>query len=680
MEPNPLQQEVCYLKGVGPAKAKLLARLGIFTVGDLLTCYPRDYRDLSRTTPIATAPFEEKCCIKATVTTAATERRLGGGRTLYTLTAFDGQTTFRVLFFNAKYTAQSLKRGETYLFYGKVGGSMLKRELVSPLVYSVSDGAHFIPVYPLTAGISNKVMNTLVANALRLVRRPLPDPLPQAMCLAHNLMSFDAALEGIHFPKSEQEMLAARRRLIFEELLILQIGLRRLKSRSRGVSGLPVSRDCTPEFWQSLPFTPTGAQRRVTDECVTDLLKGVPMNRLVQGDVGSGKTAIAAALCHTVAGNRLQCAVMAPTEILAGQHFKTFQTFLAPFGIRVGLLTGSTKAKEKRQILSDLADGTLQVAIGTHALLEDAVQFQALGLVVTDEQHRFGVAQRSRLAAKGEDPHLLVMSATPIPRTLAMMIYGDLDVSVVNELPPGRQKVETYAVPTSYRPRVYDYIRRFLAEGQQAYVVCPLVEEDEEGKTDLTAATAYREQLAQEFPQHTVGLLHGKLKPKEKEAVMQAFAAGEIHILVATTVIEVGVDVPTANLMVIENAERFGLSQLHQLRGRVGRGAHAAACVLISDAKGEVATKRLQVLKETTDGFRIADEDLKLRGPGDFFGARQHGLPQMKLADLLTDTKELAAASAAAGVVLDMDYALQKPEHQGIAQAVNRLMEQVGQG
>ncbi len=675
-----LSKEICYLKGVGPVKAEKLAKLGIFTVGDLLTCYPREYRDLSHPVPVEIASFEEKCCVKATVTTSAIERRLQGGRTLYTLTAHDGQTSFRVLFFNAKYAAESLKRGQTYLFFGKVGGSLLKREMVSPLVYTLSQGDGLVPVYPLTAGISNKVMNTLVSNAFTALNGSLEEFLPAWMLQTYHLMDRTQAVQTVHFPKNREQMLSARRRLIFEELLILQIGLRYLKHRSRGVSGLTIEKDFTPEFWQSLPFTPTSAQRRVTDECVDDLTKGIPMNRLVQGDVGSGKTAIAAALCHTVAGNRLQCAVMAPTEILAQQHYQSFSKMLAPFGISVGLLTGSAKAKEKRQILEALQNGTLQVAIGTHALLEDAVQFQALGLVVTDEQHRFGVVQRSRLAAKGEDPHLLVMSATPIPRTLAMMIYGDLDVSVVDELPPGRQSIETYAVPTSYRPRVYEYIRKFLNEGQQAYVVCPLVEEDEDGKTDLTAAVEYRQRLQEEFSTYQVGLLHGKMKPKEKEEVMRAFAAGEIHILVATTVIEVGVDVPAANLMVVENAERFGLSQLHQLRGRVGRGNHAAACVLISDAKGEIATKRLQVLKETNDGFRIADEDLKLRGPGDFFGARQHGLPQMKLADLLTDTEELTAASAAAGVLLKQDPALTKQEHRGLAIQVKRLLEQVGQG
>jgi len=675
-----LKKDIMYLKGVGPAKAEKLAKLGITTVADLIGCYPREYRDLSHPIPINAAPFEEKCCVQATIETPARERFLPGGRKMYTLTAHDGQDTFRLVFFNTKYTAQALQQGETYLFYGKVGGGFAKREMVSPQVYRLADAASWSPVYPLTSGLSNKMMTLLVKHAFDGLPEPLAESLPESIRTAYGLMGLDQAVRSVHFPTHHQQMLQARRRLIFEELLILQLALRRLKGRSRGVSSFTVQRDYTPEFWHSLPFAPTAAQRRVTDECFSDLQSGVPMNRLVQGDVGSGKTAVAAALCHSVAKNHLQCAVMAPTEILAQQHYETFTKFLAPFGIRVGLLTGSTKAKEKRQFLAELADGTLQVAIGTHALLEDTVQFQALGLVITDEQHRFGVAQRSRLAAKGQDPHLLVMSATPIPRTLALIIYGDLDVSVVDELPPGRKQVETYAVPTSYRPRVYEYIRRFLHEGQQAYVVCPLVEESEDNPSPLTAAVDYQKQLQREFPHHQVGLLHGKMRPKEKEQVMSQFAAGQIHILVATTVIEVGVDVPAANIMVIENAERFGLSQLHQLRGRVGRGDHAAATVLISDAKGEIATKRLQVLKETNDGFRIADEDLKLRGPGDFFGARQHGLPPMKLADLLTDTKELTAAAAAADTLLRNDPALGKAEHAGIRREVERLMAKVGQG
>ncbi len=670
-----LQKEICYLKGVGPQRAALLAKLGIYTVGDLLEYYPRDYLDLTQTVGVSSAPFEEKCCVKGQVVAPAQERILSGGRRLYTLLAYDGRDTFRVVFFNARYTALSLKRGETYLFYGKVGGSFSQREMTSPQVFPV-EGGGLLPVYPLTAGLTNKNLTALMKNAFSGLPAPLQDWLPSSMVKEYGLLDLHGAVEHIHFPRSLQEATAARKRLIFEELLVLRLGMWRLKGANRGVTQVQILRDFSPEFWSSLPFTPTGAQRRVTEEALADLEKAIPMSRLVQGDVGSGKTAVAAALCHSVAKNRYQCAVMAPTEILATQHFETFSQFLAPFGITVGLLTGSMKTKEKRAVLEGLADGSVQVAVGTHALLEDNVVFQSLGLVVTDEQHRFGVAQRAKLAAKGQDPHLLVMSATPIPRTLAMMIYGDLDVSVLDELPPGRQRVDTYAVPSSYRPRIYEYIRKFLKDGQQAYVVCPLVEEGEE-PSDLVSAEEYQKQLQKVFSRYHVGLLHGKMKPKDKEKVMGEFAAGTIHILVATTVVEVGVDVPNANIMVVENAERFGLSQLHQLRGRVGRGTKAASCVLISDNKGEYNQKRLQVLKSTNDGFKIADEDLKLRGPGDFFGDRQHGLPQLKLADLLTDTRELTLSAEAATRVIRDDPALAKPEHRGLKQAVDRLCKQV---
>ena len=668
-----LQNEITYLKGVGPAKAEKLAKLGIGTVQDLIECYPREYLDLSHPVTVNEAPFDKKCCVRATVQTTAVERFLPGGRKMYTLTACDRTDSFRIVFFNTKYLAENLERGKTYLFYGKMGGGFARREMVSPGVYDLQSAETLVPIYPLTAGITNKVMNTLVKNAFDRLTEPLPETLPASILTAYGLCSLDQAVRGVHFPQDLAQMAAARRRLIFEELLVLQLALRRLKGRSRGIGSFPISRDCTPEFWHSLPFTPTAAQRRVTDECFCDLQSGVPMNRLVQGDVGSGKTAVAAALCHSVAKNRLQCAVMAPTEILAQQHYETFTKFLAPFGIRVGLLTGSAKAKEKRQFLAELADGTVQVAIGTHALLEDNVQFQALGLVVTDEQHRFGVTQRSRLAAKGQNPHLLVMSATPIPRTLAMIIYGDLDVSVIDQLPPGRKPVETYAVTSDYHERIYNYIRKFLQAGKQAYVVCPLVEENEELTTTLTAAQEHQKTLQKQFPEYTVGLLHGKMKPKEKDAVMAGFVKGNIHILVATTVIEVGVDVPNANIMVVENAERFGLSQLHQLRGRVGRGGGQACCILVSDHQGEINRRRLQVLQQTADGFRIADEDLKLRGPGDFFGERQHGLPQIKLADLLTDTAELRLSATVAGEILQADPFLQRPVHAELCRQVERL-------
>ncbi len=671
-----LNKEICYLKGVGPKRAELLAKLGIYTVKDLLEYYPRDYLDLTETVAVSAASYEEKCCIRARVIEPATERVISGGRKLYTLLAHDGKSALRVVFFNAAYTASSLKKGESYLFYGKVGGTFSLREMVSPQIFEPEKQKGLLPVYGLTAGITNKTLTALVQTAFEGLPAPLRDFLPPKMVKAYNLMDYHTAVATVHFPQNAEKMQTARRRLIFEELLILRLGMWRLKGINRGITQIEVNKDFTPEFWNSLPFIPTNAQRRVTDEAMADMEKKLPMSRLVQGDVGSGKTAVAAALCHSVALNGYQCAVMAPTEILANQHYETFSAFLNPFGITVGLLTGSMKVKEKRNVLEGLANGSIQVAVGTHALLQDTVSFQNLGIVITDEQHRFGVAQRARLSAKGKEPHLLVMSATPIPRTLAMMIYGDLDVSVLDERPMGRKPVDTYAVPSSYRPRVYEYIRKFLREGQQAYVVCPLVEEGEE-PSNLVSAEEYQKQLKTVFPEYSVGLLHGKMKPKEKEKVMGDFAVGKIHILVATTVVEVGVDVPNANIMVVENAERFGLSQLHQLRGRVGRGNAAAACVLVTDAKGEFSRRRMGVLKATNDGFEIADEDLKLRGPGDFFGDRQHGLPQLKLADLLTDTKELHLSAKAASGVLDVDPALSFPQHRGLKLAVETLCHKV---
>lgn len=664
--------DVCYVKGVGPAKQKKLAKLGIFTREDLLTAYPREYLDLSRPLSVASAPFDQKCCVRVTITGQAVERPIPGGRKLFTLWGKDDSANLRILFFNTGYTAQSLKSGETYLLYGKMGGTMTQREMVSPLVYPGSaTGLH--PVYPLTAGISNKMMSNMVKSAMASAQEEWEDPIPLWMQEKFQLPTYRQAVEQVHFPTDEAAMKAARSRLIFEELLILQLGMHHLKNPSRGVSQVNIQRDHTPEFWSSLPFTPTAAQVRVGEEALADMGKGVPMNRLVQGDVGSGKTAIAAALCHTVAKNGWQCAVMAPTELLARQHYDTFTKLLAPFGVRVGLLTGSAKAGERKAFLEGLASGDIQVAIGTHALLEDTVQFHGLGLVVTDEQHRFGVAQRGRLAAKGDAPHLLVMSATPIPRTLAMMIYGDLDLSVVDERPGTRQKVGTWAVDSSYRPRIYNYMRKYVEKGQQVYVVCPLVEENEEQPSGLLSAQTHAANLTREFPDLKVGLLHGKMKPAEKEQVMEQFARGHIDILVATTVVEVGVDVPNANLMVIENAERFGLSQLHQLRGRVGRGDQPADCILVSDHQGEQTARRLKVLCQTDDGFQIADEDLKLRGPGDFFGSRQHGLPPLKLADLLTDTTELQAAAWGVKWLLEQDPSLSLPQHAGLKQRVEGM-------
>ena len=531
-----------------------------------------------------------------------------------------------------------------------------------------------MPVYPLTAGIGNHLLASLARRALTCAGQ-VPETLPSALRQTHQLAGVEFALQNIHFPADEEALALARRRLTFEELFYLSIGLALLKGRRGGRKGSAFSVPEREAFLALLPFAPTQAQVRVMDEIAQDLASGRPMNRLLQGDVGSGKTAVAAYAAWVAIRNGFQAALMAPTEVLAEQHCKSLTALLRPAGVRVGLLTGGLAAAEKRRVRQELAQGELDLVIGTHALISENVSFHNLGLIVADEQHRFGVAQRAALAAKGVFPHVLVMSATPIPRTLALIIYGDLDVSVIDQLPPGRTPVETYVVREDKRQRMYNFVRRQVEEGRQVYLICPAVEEDGSGEgAGLQSVKQYADRLRTEvFPDLNVGLLHGKLRPREKEAVMAAFAAGEIQVLVATTVVEVGVDVPNASLIAVENAERFGLSQLHQLRGRVGRGKHLSYCVLLTGAQNIDSLRRLRVLASTTDGFRIAEEDLKLRGPGDFFGRRQHGLPQMKLADLAGDTRLLSQAQQAARQLLDDDPTLSRPEHRLILAQVRQL-------
>lgn len=500
--------------------------------------------------------------------------------------------------------------------------------------------------------------------------------LPDEVRQAHKLCYVNYAYENIHFPASPEALEVARRRLVFEELFLLTCGLQLLRQRRRDVAGPACRRMSMEPFYRRLPFALTGAQRRAIADAVEDMVSGKPMNRLCQGDVGSGKTMVAAACIWFAVENEWQTALMAPTEILARQHYQGLAPLLARFSIRCALLTGSTRAKERREILAGLADGTIDLCIGTHALLTEDVQYQKLGLVVTDEQHRFGVNQRAALSQKAEDPHMLVLSATPIPRTLALVIYGDLDVSVIDELPPGRQKVDTFALGESYRPRVQAFIRKLAAAGQQIFVVCPLVGEADQIPDERKAVTAYARQLQEQvFPDLRVAVLHGKMKPKEKEKVMAAFAAGESDILVSTTVVEVGVDVPNATCMVVENADRFGLSQLHQLRGRVGRGKAKSYCILLSDSQNEETRARLKVMTQTNDGFRISQEDLRLRGPGDFFGQRQHGLPAMKIADLSCDMRLLDEAQTAARQLMERDPELTDPAHRPLRRRIRQLFD-----
>ncbi len=668
---NGFDMDVQFIKGVGEQRAKLLNKLGIYTVYDAVHFYPRRYLDFSVFTPIAALQPGETACVKAVVGTAVSAARIRQGMTIYKTIVTDGDCTMHIVIFNSQFAAQRLIEGETFLFYGKVTYSNGSFEMANPLIEPETLPDPFRPVYPMTAGLYPKQLSNIIHNAIPLWEAAspgdlIPDAIRRHFSLCHELF----AIKNIHFPKSKHDAMVARRRLIFEELFVLQCGMAQLRHTERVKTNIRVATDVLEAFYALLPFSLTGAQQRAIGDCVSDLQSGTAMNRLVQGDVGSGKTMVAAALLFLMAKSGHQSAMMAPTELLAKQHYETLCKLFGDT-LSVVLLTGSLTPKEKRTVKAAIAAGDVQIIVGTHALLTEDVQFASLGLVVTDEQHRFGVHQRSTLSEKGCAPHVLVMSATPIPRTLSLIIYGDLDISVIDELPKGRQQIRTYVVDSSYHARVWAFVRQHLDKGLQAYIVCPAVEE---GEGDLHAATDFSKQLAKgEFAGYRVGLLHGKLKPKDKARVMESFASGATQLLVATTVIEVGIDVPNAVLMVVENAERFGLSQLHQLRGRVGRGSEQSFCILISDAEGETAKERLAVMKQTSNGFAIADADLRLRGPGDFFGARQHGLPQMKIADLLDDMTTLKEAKAAADEIIKEDPQLQLPAHQPLNDAVQRL-------
>ena len=672
-----LHTDIRYIKGVGEARARSLAKLGITDLFSLLSYFPRTYEDRRAYKTIAGLTPGEMSCVCAVVAGEPKLSRIRKGLDLVKLRAVDETGALELTYFNQSYLKTAFRTGDAYVFYGRAEGAPGRPRMVNPLFER--EGARQItgrimPIYPLTAGVSQSMLCKAVEQGLSACIDELPDILPEDVRFTYQLCHTRFAYENIHFPADDEALAAARRRLAFEELFLLALGLHLLRSRRVSVAGKvcrPI--DLSP-FFASLPFSLTGAQRRAIDDIARDLSAARPMNRLIQGDVGSGKTMVAAAAIYMAAKNGLQCALMAPTEILAEQHYRSLAPLLGPLGIPCALLTASTKAKERRALNEALRTGALSLVIGTHALLSPDVQYQNLGLVVTDEQHRFGVDQRAALSAKGENPHLLVMSATPIPRTLALMIYGDLDVSVLNELPPGRQKIDTFTVPSSYHERIYAFLRRLVAEGRQAYIVCPMVAENDELPDERKAVTAYAEMLQTDvFPDLRIAPIHGKMKPKEKDAVMRAFAAHELDVLVSTTVIEVGVDVPNAALMLIENAECFGLSQLHQLRGRVGRGQHKSYCVLVSDNKGEENRARLRVMSSTSDGFVIAEEDLKLRGPGDFFGSRQHGLPSLRVADLSCDLALLHETQQAANALLAADPDLSA--HPLLKARVERLFE-----
>ena len=669
---------VRYLKGVGPKTAERFEKLGILTLSDLLCHYPRRYLDFSKPYSIAEAPSDTECVVKAEVFAKPGGRILPGGRRMERITAGDDVSSLEVTWFNNPYAVQKLELGQEYYFQGIVTGGMLRRQMVNPQVRTDAQVASspFEAVYPQTEGLTSSAIAKCVRQLLPHVEL-LPDPLPPGMLKKYRLLPKADAVRAIHCPASEEEAFAARRRLIYEELLVLQLGIGRMKNHGAASTGAPMQKADASPFWDALPFSPTGAQRRAVEEILTDMAGETSMNRLLQGDVGSGKTLVAAAAIWACIRAGYQAALLAPTEILASQHAENLNRLLAPFGMRVALLTGGMKAAPRRTTLAAIRNDEADLIVGTHAILSEGVEFARLGLAVVDEQHRFGVRQRGLLAEKAANPHLLVMSATPIPRTLGLLMYGDLDISILDELPPGRKPVKTRCITGKKRADLYGFLDREIDSGRQVYIVCPAIEDA--GGSGLNAVKSYYEDIAKAYlPDRRVGLMHGKLKPKEKAEVMDDFKSGRLDALVSTTVIEVGVDVPNATVMVIENAERYGLSALHQLRGRVGRGAAESWCFLVNDNASESVQKRLKFLCSTSDGFAVAQYDLETRGPGDFFGSRQHGLPTLQIADLMNDTRTLHAAQSEAVALLAEDPLLERPEHALLARQVEQMFDKAG--
>ena len=670
-----LSDPVTVLKGVGPTKAKQFAALNIHTLEDLICHFPRGYEDRTRLTTIDKLEVDKPACFKAMVMSSPQTHKVRKGLDITKVRVADHTARLNITFFNQKFTTDRLEYGKEYIFYGTLTGDYIGYGMTSPVFEELDSQPiltrRVLPIYPLTAGLSNASVLKAVQQALAIC--PVPaEVLPAAVRQHYGILPAERAYYAIHQPASMEEAELAKRRLIFEEFFVFSAGLSLMRAARAGKKTPPYENTDLSAFYGALPFTLTGAQNRAIQEIAADLRRGTPMNRLVQGDVGSGKTMVAAAAAFLAVKNGKQAALMAPTEILAEQHFSSLSKLLTPLGVRVTLLTGSMTPKTKKETRQCIEEGGTDLVIGTHALVSDTTVFHRLGLVIADEQHRFGVGQRSALSGKGDDPHLLVMSATPIPRTLALLMYGDLEVSILDELPPGRQQTDTFLVGESYRARINAFIRKQVAEGHQCYVVCPAVEEN--GDLDLKAATVWAETLQKTvFPNLRVALLHGQMKGAEKEAVMGAFSRQEADVLVATTVIEVGVDVPNATLMVIEDADRFGLSQLHQLRGRVGRGGAKSYCILVSHSKNAQTNGRLKALCSTTDGFKIAEEDLKLRGPGDFFGARQSGLPVFRVASLSCDLQTLKEAQQASAQWIDTEGTADTSEARALRKRIGEL-------
>jgi ATP-dependent DNA helicase RecG len=678
--PATLDTDIRYLKGIGEKRAKLLKKLGVETFFDLLRLFPRDYEDRTVTRSIGETQNGESVCVRAMVASRPRLSRISGGRDMVRAAAVDDTGRVELTFFNQPYVKDALEPGVFYIFFGKVERDARAVRMISPK-FERDGGAlkltgRLAPLYPLTAGLRQKHVSGAVRACLDAVGLNIPEQTPEYICKHFNLCGLNSAYEYIHFPKDENTLSIARRRLMFDELYsaaIISQARRKMRAELRGA--VFHNADLTG-FFSALPFTPTTAQLRAVDDAKRDLSSGRVMNRIIQGDVGSGKTLVAAAACAMCAQSGYQAAFMAPTELLCRQHYDTLSALLTPLGIRVGLLIGALTQKARRAALASIARGEFDVIVGTHTLFSDDTRYAALALVITDEQHRFGVNQRSAFVSKGTQPHVLVMSATPIPRTLALALYGDLDISSLDELPRGRKPVKTFAVSEKHRDRLYRFARKLITEGRQAYFVCPAID-DTEREAELTSAYELHKTLSQTvFPDLSVGLVHGGQKPAERDAAMFAFASGQMDILVATTVIEVGLDVPNAALMVIENADRFGLSQLHQLRGRVGRGAHESFCVMFEGAGGSSSRERLETLCRTNSGFEIAEADLRQRGPGDFFGSRQHGLAQSSLAGLITDPGIVDDARTAADITLRRDPELAAPESRLLKSRIDRLFSE----
>ncbi len=673
MPDETLASPITILKNVGTKRAALYEKLGVSTVGDLLRFYPRTYLDYTSPIPAADCPEGENCVIKGVIVRRMPPASIRKGLVIYKLFANDGVSNFQVTIFNNEYAYYGMKAGEEYLFAGRFSKNAGHFQLALSSYVEAKDGGTLRPVYNLTEGLSNGMVVNNLSEAVERFADQLEDPMPREILREQQLCQLRYAIENIHFPQGREAYDIARRRLVFEEFFTLSLGLIRLRGREKAATAVQLRETDLSPFEKSLPFALTGAQRRAVGEILADMQKPCPMNRLLQGDVGSGKTMVAAAAAYAAAKNGYQSAIMAPTEILAAQHAETLRRTLEPLGVRTCLLTGSLTPKQKADLKEALAVGEYDVAVGTHALVQQSTAFRSLGLVVTDEQHRFGVEQRRKLAGKGDSPHSLVMSATPIPRTLALILYGDLDLSILDELPKGRQPVETLVVHSDKRSRALGFIRQHLDAGEQAYIVCPLVEDSD---SELLAATQYAQRLERQLPGCRIGLLHGRMKSAEKDAVMVDFKENRIQLLVSTTVVEVGVDVPNATIMMVENAERFGLAQLHQLRGRVGRGSAHSYCILVSDNENEENRRRLAVMKSTSDGFVIAQEDLKLRGSGDFFGSRQHGMPALAIADLMEDRDLFQEAQDTARELLRRDPELTQPGHEAMGVIIAGLFDQ----